>query len=196
MADLHLDRLEKATERLGVEPWLLAESIERLADRWAAAPTVGGLTATEVAFLDQHSGTKPNDSALLDAQIATVVSERDEEVHALTTEQVAHLLGKRTAGRVRQMVGEGRLYTLPSSRGRGTTLLFPVWQFHNDKPIPHVGTIADALGSDAHPLTVRAFFTNGQVEDGDTVMSVTDWLRSGGDVAPVLAMVAAEAYGL
>lgn len=189
-------RLEAVTERAGLDPETLADSIERLFKSHRLAAPAGALTAPEVEFLDAYSGTTADPEGLFDAQVATAIAETEQDHNAYTTAQVAKLLGVST-GRIRQLVNEGRLYALPSSKGRGTTRLFPDWQFVDGEPLPHVGEVASALPASTHPLAVRAFFLTGRIEIRDEEsMTVANWLRSGGAVEPVLDLVLADTHGL
>lgn len=197
VSDARFKILQTATERAGLNPEVLAHSIERLSKRGSFMTPPGALTISEVEFLDAFSGTTADPDGLFDAQLATAVAEVEQEGSALTTAEVAEVFGV-TAGRVRQLLTEGRAYALPSSKGRGTTRLFPAWQFVDGKPIPHVGTVALALPESTHPLAVRAFFLNGRVETGaaEKPMTVAEWLLSDGGLEPVLSLARAEAYGL
>jgi hypothetical protein len=80
-------------------------------------------------------------------------------------------------------------FTLP---GRHRVRI-PRWQFTDDGALPGLPTVVRALPPGEHPLGVLAFMTTpqGELELAGTPVSPVQWLRAGGDPAPVAELAAA-----
>lgn len=197
MTDTGFKQVEQLADQFGLSAETLANSLKRMKAHGAFSRTASSLTLPEVQFLDAYSGVKPDAGALFDARLSTAIAETQQVESALSTDEVAAIL-EVSPSRVRQLIKEGRVYALPSSAGRGTTRLFPAWQFMSGAVIPHVGRIAAALPRRFHPLEVEAFFLNATLDELDNShsMSVVQWLLSGGDVSAVIELASAEAYGI
>jgi len=154
------------------------------------------LTSAEESFLDLHSGTRPNPQALQDARLATALTEFVDHNEALTTSEVADLLGV-TTSRVRHRISEGTLYAF-RSEGRGQERRLPAWQFEQGKEIPRLGEVLDALPDEFTALDVKSFFLNARVDHQtrDETFSVREWLIAGSDPSEVVALAHEQSYAL
>lgn len=92
-----------------------------------------------------------------------------------------------TGSRVRQLLGQRRLYGV---RPRGRAWVVPLWQFSGDGLLPGIEAVNQAVPEDCHPLAVDGFFHTVQPElDAEgRPLSPLEWLRQGGNPAPVLAL--------
>lgn len=140
------------------------------------------LTGPERDFLLEHGGVRPDafDSASLAEarqRIAFAAETADQAAtrDGYTTSEVAHLLGAATAN-VRRHLGKGDLYA--SGLRRDREHVFPRWQFHDGKPLPHLREVVAALPADMHPLDVATFMAAPREELGGR--TVTQWLAGGG----------------
>jgi excisionase family DNA binding protein len=101
---------------------------------------------------------------------------------ALTTKQAARRLGV-TESRVRQLLGERRLYGI-KAQGRWR---LPLWQFSDGQVVPGLERVIEHLSPGLHPLGVEGFLTTPKPElviDERTV-SPLEWLAAGGDPEPI-----------
>jgi len=109
---------------------------------------------------------------------------------ALDEAGVAALLGI-SRGKLHQLVTT-RPPTLFVIGGDYGDLLFPKWQFEDDRLIPHLGDLLQAFSSETHPLSIYRFMTmaNQDLESPDFGILYTprDWLLKGFDPAPVMLM--------
>jgi excisionase family DNA binding protein len=105
---------------------------------------------------------------------------------ALTTKQAAHRLGV-TESRVRQLLGERRLYGIKAHRG-GWRL--PLWQFSGGQVVPGLERVLERLSPGLHPLGVEGFLTTPKPELvlGDQNVSPLEWLTAGGDPEPIVEL--------
>lgn len=160
-----------AEEGLG---WVLTSlGATALPEGEGALLDAAGLPETPGAYADSARASAGAYSAL----VAT----------SLTVGEAAQLLGV-TEGRVRHKIGRGDLYALPSGRRR-----LPLWQFTGSTTLPGLAQVVRALPPDEHPLGVLAFMTTPQAElelAGEPV-TPEQWLRAGGDPAPVADLAAA-----
>ncbi|AXE39566.1 hypothetical protein [Acidipropionibacterium virtanenii] len=109
---------------------------------------------------------------------------------SLTTEEVAEVLG-RPASSVRRLKARGDLYGLDDGPGRGSR--FPAWQFTGDHRVtPGLRAVVAALPDFWSPASVERFMTRPRERLDDC--SPVDWLAQGGDVAPVVAAAAEQAW--
>jgi len=144
------------------------------------------VSAAERELLDEHSGASPNPTSLAMHQFHEAVGAWSSRREALTTAQVAELLGV-SASRVRHLIVEGRLYALPSA-GRGSPRLLPGWQFRDGRRMPGLARVLRALPPGLSPLTVADFFARAVIEEASSGTTARDWLFSGGSVEPVVEL--------
>ena len=108
---------------------------------------------------------------------------------ALDARQAAKKLGV-SPSRVRQLLGESRLYGLkPMGDWR-----LPTWQFgvEGRGTVPGIGTVIRALPEGLHPLSVEGFMTSPKPElslDGNSTSPI-EWLAGGGDAEAVAELAA------
>jgi len=150
------------------------------------------LSAAETAAL-ASVGVDPAATAVSDrAKVGTAARFAAMAVSSLRTAEVAAMLGV-NASRIRQMVGEGRLYGMAAPRsGRGHR--FPAFQFHARRPLPGLGAVLRALDPAVHPVAVEAFFVTptADLEGTDGAQtSPRDWLAGGRDPLPVIRLARA-----
>ena len=89
--------------------------------------------------------------------------------------------------RVRHWIADGSVHAVKIG-GRN---LLPSWQFGPEgRPLPHLGEVLAALPSDLHPLSLAGFFATPapELEIDDRELAPIEWLASGGDPAPVVAL--------
>lgn len=114
---------------------------------------------------------------------------------ALTTEEAARRLGVDTS-RVYQRLSRSTLYGVRVGR----QWRLPAFQFTDDGEVPDVGRVLAALPERMHPLSVLGWFTTPKDDlrgaEGGRPQSPRDWLLSGGDLAAVERLAAAEAVPL
>ncbi len=153
------------------------------------------LTGTERAFLTER-GIDPADLAPVDPA-SSVRHTADELVElagaSIVVTDAARRLGV-DASRVRHRVADGSLYAFRLGR----ELRLPLWQFAGavgataSAPLPHLRAVLAAAPQGVAPVELAAFMTSPQPELalGDTPVSPQDWLRAGGDPAPVCEILA------
>ena len=150
--------------------------------------TVGAtaLPAGEATLLDD-AGLRDSPGAYALAATSTAGAYTALVATSLTVGEAAQLLGV-TEGRVRHKIGRGDLYALPSGRRR-----LPRWQFTEGGTLPGLAQVVRALPVGEHPLGVLAFMTTPQPELdlGGRRVTPEQWLRAGGDPAPVTELAAA-----
>lgn len=118
--------------------------------------------------------------------VRTALRHQSLLVDALTTDDVAHLLGV-SASRVRQRSGEGTLYSM--SRGsRG--LRFPRFQFTDRGELPGWGAVCKALPEHANPVAVEYFLSHTHPDLEGGVLTPTQWLVAGNPAEQVAALAA------
>ena len=90
--------------------------------------------------------------------------------------------------RISQRLSERSLYAF----ALGSERWFPEWQLVGDRPLSGLKEVLVAVPAALHPLTVDHWFTRPSVdlEIGDEAVSPVDWLATGGDPAPVVALAA------
>jgi hypothetical protein len=144
------------------------------------------LPVGEAALLDA-AGLPEAPGAYAAAATATAGAYTALVATSLTVGEAALLLSV-TEGRVRHKIGRGDLYALPSGRRR-----LPRWQFTEGGTLPGLAQVVRALPAGEHPLGVLAFMTTPQPELELRGRRVTpeQWLRAGGDPAPVTDLAAA-----
>lgn len=108
------------------------------------------------------------------------------EVEGATVAEVAAALHVSPA-RIRQRALERTLYAIRVD----DEWRLPRWQFGDDgRPIPGIATVVAALSRGVHPVAVWRFLSepNPDLEMLDEPVSPLEWLRTGGDPAPVAAV--------
>lgn len=147
------------------------------------------LTEAERAFLIEEGGVSVDAfshafQAAARQRIVLQAAKADADAgRGLTTREVAQLLGAATAN-VRRSAIRGDLFT--SGHGRNREHVFPTWQFRDDRPLPGLREVMNALPPEVHPLDVETFMTTRREPLGDR--NSVDWLSTGGDPAPVVRL--------
>ena len=110
---------------------------------------------------------------------------------SLTTGQAAMRL-KAPENRVRQMIARRTLYSILLDSRR----YIPVFQFMQEDGglIPNITKVNAALPDDLHPIDVYDWYTQVDPDlfignDVDACLSPLAWLRSGGNIKPVVRLV-------
>jgi hypothetical protein len=173
-----------------------------------------GITRTELArALDSLPSIRPHAAALSEAD-ATLFDDsdfaEDEQAYARVTvetlgrtarlistaysaKDAAELLGVNES-RVRQRRADRTLWAIEDRGG----WIFPALQFEDEArrrgQIRELDQVLRVLPADLHPLSVAGFLTTPQADltVGGQPVSPLDWLRSGGDVRPVLGVAEAS----
>ena len=184
-------RLERALEDKGIDRQdFEAQAVRIIEDTrrsLAKQDPASTFTAIEAGLLaqgglDLSPGRQPEPDIALGTAIALAVV----EVKAATVAEVASALHVSPA-RIRQRALERTLYAIRVDDG----WRFPRWQFDGDgRPIPGVATVVAALSRSVHPVAVWRFLSepNPDLEILDQPVSPLEWLRTGGDPAPVAAV--------
>jgi hypothetical protein len=165
----------------------LAEAMSAGLARLLTAPGATTLPPAEADLLDaaglgDASGAYAHAAATAAGTYAALVAT------ALTVGEAATRLGI-TEGRVRHRIAARELYALPSGRRR-----LPAWQFTERGVLPGLAAVLRASDPAEHPLSVLAFLTTPQPDlelDGRPA-TPEQWLRAGGDAAPVAELAAAR----
>jgi hypothetical protein len=178
-----VERLEAAAPSRGID----LEAIAAWVESRPVADTERELTAAELEVLEAEGLSERSVST--GPWIEAFGEELRLEEEALDAEAAAKKLGF-SASRVRQLLGEHRLYGIKQGRG----WILPRWQFRprGKGAIPGIEEVLEVMPRDLHPLSVRGFMSTPQPElrlAGEAV-SPLDWLSSGGDPAPVAALAA------
>lgn len=100
----------------------------------------------------------------------------------LTTAQAAERLGGRASANVRRSHQTRDLYAY--ARGPQGELVFPEWQFVDDRPLRGMRQVLTALPDRMHPVAVERWMTTPREELDDNSPLV--WLSTGGDVDVVV----------
>jgi hypothetical protein len=158
----------------------------------AIRPRAAELTTEEVMLLDE-AGFTEDPTAYARAAAAVLIQDSLLLNTALTTGEVTSAL-QVNESRVRQRRLARTLWAVEDNGD----WVFPVLQFVSD---PHTGRpgkqirgldrVFAALPPDLHPVAVAGFLRTPQPDLmlHGRPMATLDWLRSGGDVAPVLRLV-------
>ncbi len=97
---------------------------------------------------------------------------------ALTTKEAAALLHVQPS-RIRQRLGERSLFGIEKE----DHWVLPRFQFDNDRLIPGIGKVLQALDDALHPITVERFFNTPQpelyAEEVDRDLTPREWLQAG-----------------
>lgn len=180
--------LEHLLNDVGVDRDVLRAALIRLAERGLLTRGPQELSAAEVAFMDAHSGTKPNPVVLFESRIQSEFERAADLDEAMTVSEVASLLGV-SPSRVRHRLSAQTLYAYPSA-GTGVGRLIPRWQFVGGKEVPHLGEVLRALPAEFTPMDVKAFVLNARVDHPtrDVTVGLLDWLSGGNDPAEAIAL--------
>jgi len=155
-----------------------------------AVGTSETLTAGEQEFLREHAGAVEDDFTPEAGTLARLeITQRQTEAarqvrsRALTTSEVAHLLG-RAPSNVGRSLSTGNLYSVGSA-STSRERLFPEWQFTQDaRIIPGLREVLEALPDDYHPLDVEGFMVT--PHESLRGRSPAAWLSGDGEVEAVV----------
>lgn len=146
------------------------------------------LSSSERTFLLENTDLDEEDltdearettrARVLAAQSRATASARER---TFSTDEVAQLTGRNPAS-IRRSVRKGDLYVL--NPGDPTGLRFPQWQFVENRSLPGLAQILDALPGTPHPLSVEAFMSSPREELGGR--SAIQWLADDGPVETVV----------
>ena len=172
---------------LDVDETELAAATEAGLARLLTAPGSTALPAADADLLDAAGladapGAYASSAAEAAGTYAALVAT------SLTVGEAATRLGI-SEGRVRHRIAGRELHALPNGRRR-----LPAWQFTERGVIAGLPTVLRAIDAAEHPLAVLAFLTTPQPElelDGRP-STPEQWLRAGGDPAPVAELAAAR----
>lgn len=180
-------------EQRGVPHQYVSSVLDTLQELIPGPATVA-LTESELDFVraagipeSVFSTEVAEENALYEAASA-VVLERELRASLLSTSAVARMLGK-DAAHVRRMLSEGRLMAAGQLDGQRA---YPRWQLVDGQALPGLRTVLAAFPRDYHPLDIQKVMTSPAEELGGR--SPQEWLATGGDVAPVVALVSDLAY--
>lgn len=179
---------EMITEHYGIERRDLARALESLP---SIRPNAAALSEADAALFDE-SGFVEDDNAYARVTLETLGRTARLINTAYSASQVAELLDVNES-RIRQRRADRTLWAI-QDRSRW---VFPALQFEDEAgrrgQIRGLDQVLQALPVDLHPLSVAGFLTTSQPDlrlEGQPVKPL-DWLRSGGDVRPVLRVVEA-----
>lgn len=148
------------------------------------------LTDEERRFLIEYAGLTaaeltPEALAETSASIERAIAGALEEVrlNALTLSEVATLLGQPPSS-VLESAAAGDVYSVSGERPTDQ-VLFPRWQFHEGRVIPHLREVMKALPDGYHPLSVQNFMTS-WTEDYLDGWPPATWLLAGRDTGAVV----------
>ena len=184
-------RLERALDDRGIDRKAFeVEAVRSIEDVWqspAREDPAAAFTATEARLLAEGgidlSPGRPGEPAVA---LRTATALAVLEVGSATVAEVAAALHVSPA-RIRQRALERTLYAIRVD----DEWRFPRWQFDDEgRPFPGIATVAAALSRGIHPVAVWRFLAE-PIPDlvvlGEPV-SPLEWLRTGGDPAPVAAI--------
>lgn len=184
-------RLERALDDRGIDRQAFeAQAVRSIEDAWrspAREDPAAAFTATEARLLVEGGlDLSPGRPAEPDVALRTATALAVLEVGSATAAEVATALHVSPA-RIRQRAVEGTLYAIRVD----DEWRFPRWQFDDEgRALPGIATVAAALSRGVHPVAVRRFLAEPNPDLlvlGEPV-SPLEWLRTGGDPAPVAAI--------
>ena len=167
---------------------VVRHAVEQLPEPGAQASPAEELTAAEAAALARGGfdlrpwpAERPSPLATTAAAYAALLAA------SLTVAEAATLLGV-DPSRIRQRLAAGSLYGVKLADG----WRLPRFQFDARRLVPGIAQVLPHLDRELHPLTVVRWFElpNPDLLLDDVPVSPRDWLRSGGDPAPVIAQAA------
>jgi len=184
-------RLERALDDRGIDRQAFEiEAVRSIEDAWrnpAREDPAAAFTATEARLLTEGGlDLAPGRPAEPDVALRTATALAVLEVGSATAAEVAAVLHVSPA-RIRQRALERTLYAIRVD----DEWRFPRWQFDDaGRPLPGISTVASALSRRVHPVAVWRFL--GEPNPDLVVLggpvSPLEWLRTGGDPAPVAAI--------
>ena len=183
-----IDLGEMITEHYGITRKELARALESLP---SIRPHAAALPGAEAALFDE-SDFAEDEQAYARVTVETLGRTARLISTAYSANEVAELLGVNES-RVRQRRADRTLWAIQDRGG----WVFPALQFEDEAgrrgQIRELDHVLRVLPADLHPLSVAGFLTTPQADlrVGGQPVSPLDWLRSGGDVRPVLSVAEA-----
>jgi hypothetical protein len=180
---MHVDLDEMITEHYGITRTDLARALESLPP---IRPHAAALSEAEAALFDEADF--PEDEQ---AYARVTVETLGRAAHLISTAYSASEAAERLGvneSRIRQRRADRTLWAIEDRDG----WVFPALQFEDEAgrrgQIRGLDQVLRALPADLHPLSVAGFLTTPQADlrIGGQPVSPLDWLRSGGDVRPVI----------
>lgn len=183
-------RLEELASHVGAEPEELLEAFAHILagvpHRDHVAPHT--LTAGEESEYRQAGGLHAELPDVHDRASTTTLQRRFTIARAsLSTVDTARLLNV-TDSRIRQRINAGTLRAV--KYGRGWRVL--ACQFADDREVPGIGRVVEAIPRDVPAVAVDTFLTTPSVDlpVADEAVSPRDWLLAGRDVDAVVELAA------
>ena len=167
---------------------VVRRAVEQLPEPGARADPAAELTAVEAAALARGGfDLRPWPPERPGPLATTAAAYAAELAASLTVAEAAALLGV-DPSRVRQRLAAGSLYGVRLADG----WRLPRFQFDDGRLVPGIARVLPRVDRGLHPLTVIRWFEspNPDLEIDDASVSPRDWLRAGGDPAPVAALAA------
>jgi hypothetical protein len=183
-----IDLDEMITAHYGVTRGELARALKSLP---SIRPEAAALSEAEAALFDE-SDFGEDVRAYARVTVETLGRTARLISTAYSANEVAELLGVNES-RVRQRRADRTLWAIQDRGG----WIFPALQFEDEAgrrgQIRELDRVLQVLPVDLHPLSVAGFLTTPQpdLRVGGHPVSPLDWLRSGGDVRPVLSVAEA-----
>lgn len=167
---------------------VVRQAVEQLPEPGVQASPTEELTAAEAAALARGGfDLRPWPVEQPSPLVTTAAAYAALLAASLTVAETAALLGV-DPSRIRQRLAAGSLYGL--RRADGWRL--PRFQFDAGRLAPGIAQVLPQLDRALHPLTVARWFElpNPDLVLDEAPVSPRDWLRGGGDPAPVAALAA------
>jgi hypothetical protein len=165
-------------------------AVRVIKDGWrspAAGDPVSAFAADEATILEEGGlDLAPMRPSEPDVVLQTAMSLALISAKAASAAEVAAALAVSRA-RVRQRAVERTLYAVRVD----DEWRFPRWQFDEaGRPLPGVASVIPAIPRGVHPVAVSRFMSepSPDLEVLDERVSPLEWLRSGGDPEPVVAI--------
>ena len=171
------------TEHYGITRAELARALESLP---SIRPHAAALSETEAALLDD-SDFAEDERAYARVTVETLGRTARLISTAYSASEAAERLGVNES-RIRQRRADRTLWAIEDRDG----WVFPALQFEDEAgrrgQIRGLDQVLRVLPADLHPLSVAGFLTTPQADlrIGGQPVSPLAWLRSGGDVGPVI----------
>jgi len=161
----------------------VSKAIKEVGNLFDQPDSAGGLSQSEVEVL-REGGVEIGEArrAAVDASIAQFAVLINSSI---TVAQAASRLGV-DAGRVRQRLGERSLFGLKLGSNEWH---LPAFQFEQlGGEVPHLGQVLRRLPPDLHPIELVTWLTSpdAELQVEEEAVTPLEWLKSGGDPAPVL----------
>ena len=171
-------------------PEALNEALQRAIEsmhRTLYAPSRDELTPSELELLEQVGVEVEESPRRADPMITYATEFAAILASSLSPAQAGVRLGGVTAVRVRQMIRNRSLFAL-RLEGRWK---IPVFQFGDEGLVPNVGAVNAALPATLDPVSVLRWYSCPDPElvtPAREILSPLDWLRSGMEPGPVVAL--------